>query len=62
MTPTCNRCKAFCFKNNSPACRLGYSLDARNRTPKENCPHPLTYLALIEARRDAKDENERFVD
>ena len=47
MKKTCNNCKALYFLGGGTVyCALGYKLDINALVPKENCPKPLTLVAL----------------
>ncbi len=48
----CKKCKALKVYGGAAKCELGFSLDEKTLTPKEQCPRPLTYLALIELRNE----------
>ena len=53
MENSCERCKALVVSgSSSPCCALGHSIDAMRKVAMESCERPLTYLALIEARKD----------
>lgn len=47
---SCKQCKALTQTSKEAICKLGFPIDQTQCTPKELCPRPLTYLALIEAR------------
>lgn len=51
---SCSGCKASFF-NGRFRCSLGYPVSKAGR-PEEPCPKPLTYLALMDARTDKKEE------
>lgn len=47
--PSCTFCKAYVGNG---VCELGYSVDREREVPEEDCPRPLTYLALLEQREE----------
>lgn len=50
---SCRRCKALKWvAGTTPECQLGHAINPDGPAPLEPCENPLTYLALIEARRD----------
>lgn len=50
---TCDRCRALKLSAGAlPECALGYMVDPDGPFPVESCEKPLTYLGLIEARKD----------
>lgn len=50
---TCERCRALRWlSGTTPECVLGYKIDCNGPKPLEACEKPLTYLDLIEARKE----------
>ena len=48
MKKNCNRCKALkMLSGEVPECELGFELDIEKIVPKEDCPKPMTWEALI---------------
>lgn len=56
---TCNRCKAYRYACGTATCQLGYVINQKTGAPKEPCPKPLTYLALMECLEDRKLEKQK---
>jgi len=53
MIKSCGKCKAFGLDRQcEPKCELGYPIDPSTHGPVGPCPKPLTYLDLIECRKE----------
>ena len=60
MKKLCGKCKAFSLGiRGEPMCSLGYPIDPVNHGPTEECPKPLTYLALVEERNEKNYHNNK---